>query len=1028
MFFFFFILKFTYILKRFKRKELIKVPMQTNFQLASVNGVLYADGNLVFSPDGAKLFAPVGNYLSDVRLRGEGHHSHPCSNSSIQCFDISADGDLAFVVGSRGLGFFYLFSARVVIDTISFPPQCSISCVKFSPCSGFVAVALESTLQIFSAPSKRTVGYHDCHRLESYHAALSLPILSLDWSPDGQHLLVSGRDARIKILPRKSLPRLKRASAQQNLLVGHRAGVVGSWFCGRTYEIQTDEPLNSTPLEEGSHGESKEDKKTDDISTSRVLSVSSDNVVISWRRTTVTRKALLQSIAVAKMNARVKQAKRSMRSESDEESEVSNEEGSDDDEDAVPLSFLEKKRVENLMEEGVQVADHDDTHLPPILRYAYEVEKKFMLRPNGTVMVADFSAKRGLLALGYSSGTFAIHSLLEKESVSDALASEGEKHPDELPLVHLLSISSQALTAIRFSPTGDHVAFGSAQLKQLLVWDWKGESYVLKDQAHYYGIARTTMTPDSTYILSGGDDGKLKVWKAASGQCMVTFTEHSAGITGLATGAQSNVVFSCSLDGTARAYDLVRYRHFRVFTAPQGANGGQHTQFSCIAVDPSGEIVAVGSQLLNRIFLFAVQTGRVVDILQGHETAITCLAFHPSGTTLASGGLDNYLVFWDLFTEKDGGERLKGDAEVLDIGTEVLSLTYSISGRRMAVLTARQEVTVYETSVPTEPEIIKTFSTQMDAAGGWQKKVGPHSANTATRFTRIAFSPEADKIIAAGESKWIAMYHATQGYILKKWPITTNLDILGAEEQFQYRSMTEAGFLGDIDVDDEEVGTGQRKLLEMPGSRHPHFATGKRKTELVARTMDLCFAATGSEFVAATTDGLLLFSTRVSRPRFEPLQLVRADVTTGRIREQLESGEFVMALIGALILGDRMLGIECIRRMPRSAIPIAITSVPSAAFTMLVEWVSHEIETSPGWEQSLLFAQSLLLHSNEAMGTYAQDNSVVVPALRTLQRSLQSQKALAEVARENYFSLQYLIDMASLAERKEKISEREATA
>lgn len=730
----------------------------------------------------------------------------------------------------------------------------------------------------------------------------------------------------------------------------------------------------------------------------------------------MTRKEVVRAIATTQLNTRVSSAlkgghKRKSRDEDDNEGEsVEEEEDGDDGSEGIQPSFLEKQKTRYLMEHGARVASHSDLHLPPILRYAYEIEKKFMLRPNGTVMVADYHVQRGLLALGYSSGTFAIHSVFNDDGATGTDHIEVDTPKGELPLIHLLSISAQSLTAISFSKSGDHVAFGSAHLKQLLVWDWKGESYILKEQAHYYGIARTALSADSTLIISGGEDGKVKIWRTASGQCVVTFTEHNATITGIATCPQSHAVFTCSLDGTARAFDLLRYRHFRVFTAPED----QHTQFSCIAVDPSGEVLAVGSQLVNRIYLFAVQTGRIIDVLQGHETPIACLAFHPSGTTLASGALDHNLVFWDLFTEKDGGERLKGDAEVLEVGTEVLCLTYSTSGRRMAVLTARQEVTVYETSVPSEPELIKTFLTQFDAAGGWIKKVGPHSANTSTNFTRIAFSPEADKVIAGGDSKWIVMYHATQGYVLKKWPITTNLDVLGAEEQFQYRSMTEAGFLGDINAEDDDENLTKRKILEMPGSRHSHFSTGKRKTELTARTMDLCFAPTGTEFVAATTDGLLVFSCRVARPRFQPLQLVAADITTTRIREQLESGQPIMALIGALILGDYELGVECIRRMPRAAIPVAVSSAPSAAFPLLVHWVSMEIESSPGWETILLFAQSLLLHSNEALGNYAQNSAVVVPALKTMQRSLIAQRPLTEVARENYFTLQYFIDMARI--------------
>lgn len=80
-------------------------------------------------------------------------------------------------------------------------------------------------------------------------------------------------------------------------------------------------------------------------------------------------------------------------------------------------------------------------------------------------------------------------------------------------------------------------------------------------------------------------------------------------------------------------------------------------------------MLALGSGRRNRIYLFAVQTGKVIDTLQGHEAPIACLAFHPGGTTLTSGSLDSQLILWDVFSSNDGGARLKGDGEVLDIDT-----------------------------------------------------------------------------------------------------------------------------------------------------------------------------------------------------------------------------------------------------------------------------------------------------------------------------------------------------------------------
>uniref|UniRef100_A0A0A9YIR8 Periodic tryptophan protein 2 n=1 Tax=Lygus hesperus TaxID=30085 RepID=A0A0A9YIR8_LYGHE len=157
----------------------------------------------------------------------------------------------------------------------------------------------------------------------------------------------------------------------------------------------------------------------------------------------------------------------------------------------------------------------DDTHLSPIIRNSFEMERKYLLSHNGAATVTAFHKPRRILAIGYDSGIFALHHVVITTNHRPGETERGEESgnavDDTLPLIHLLSISAQALTAACFAPRGDYIAFGSAHLKQLLVWDWKSEAYVLKEQAHYYDISRCAITADANSIISGGDDGKVKV-------------------------------------------------------------------------------------------------------------------------------------------------------------------------------------------------------------------------------------------------------------------------------------------------------------------------------------------------------------------------------------------------------------------------------------------------------------------------------------------------------------------------------------
>merc|ERR1712071_342328 len=135
----------------------------------------------------------------------------------------------------------------------------------------------------------------------------------------------------------------------------------------------------------------------------------------------------------------------------------------------------------------------------------------------------------------------------------------GHEMPD-VNLIHSLKISDQEISSIAINSTGDWIALGCSGLGQLLVWEWQSETYIMKQQGHFDSMSSVTYSPDGSYLATGGQDSKVKVWDTNTGFCFVTFTEHSGSITGV------------------------------TFTPPKPA------QFSCLAVDPSGDLVAAGSQ------------------------------------------------------------------------------------------------------------------------------------------------------------------------------------------------------------------------------------------------------------------------------------------------------------------------------------------------------------------------------------------------------------------------------------------------
>lgn len=582
-------------------------------------------------------------------------------------------------------------------------------------------------------------------------------------------------------------------------------------------------------------------------------------------------------------------------------------------------------------------------------------ERHYFNLPNTKVVCTTFHPSSNLLVVGFSSGVFGLW---------------------ELPTftnIHTLSISQEKISSVAISPSGEWLAFGARRLGQLLVWEWQSESYILKQQGHYFDMNTIAYAPDGQTIATGGDDGKLKVWSVQNGFCFVTFSEHTAPIMDITFAKHGSVLFSASLDGTVRAFDLVRYRNFRTFTSPSPV------QFSSIAVDPSGEVVAAGSTDTFEVFMWSVQTGKLLDILAGHEAPVSALAFSPTGANqLASGSWDRTIRLWSIF----GRSRA---VEPLTLSSDVLSVAFRPDGVELATSTLDGQITFFDVRSGKQSNVVDG---RKDISGGRKAddRVAAANSSSTKAFTSLAYTADGSCLLAGGNSKYVCLYDVREGegVLVKKFQISENLSLDGTQEFLDSRKVNDAGINIDL-IDDRGDASDLEDRIDtsLPGARRGAGDMSVRKYRQEARTKCVRFSPTGRAWAAASTEGLLIYSLD-DTVMFDPFDLT-IDLTPQAVLDILAEGEYLKALVLAFRLNEKPIIQQVFERVPRSDIRLVARQMPEVYVSALLRFVSEHLEKSPHLEFDLIWVQAVIM----AHGRFLRDHSGEhAPVLRAAQKAL----------------------------------------
>lgn len=601
------------------------------------------------------------------------------------------------------------------------------------------------------------------------------------------------------------------------------------------------------------------------------------------------------------------------------------------------------------------------------------VERHYFMQNNAKVNCVAYHADSNLLVAGFSNGVFGLYEM------------------PEFNMIHTLSISQNDIDFVTINKSGEWLAFGASKLGQLLVWEWQSESYILKQQGHFDSMNALVYSPDGQKIITTADDGKIKVWDIKSGFCIVTFTEHTSGVTACEFAKKGNVLFTSSLDGSIRAWDLIRYRNFRTFTTPT------RLSFSCLAVDPSGEVVCAGSLDSFDVHIWSVQTGQLLDQLSGHEGPVSTLAFAPNGGVVVSGSWDHTVRIWSIFSRTQTSEPLQLQADVLDVAFRPDSL-------QLAVSTLDGQLTFWSVS---EAEQQSGVDGRRDVSGGRKITDRRTAANAAgsKSFSSLRYSADGACVLAGGNSKYICLYSVSSLVLLKRFTVSVNLSLSGTQEFLNSKLLTEAGPAALIDEQGEASDLEDRIDRSLPGAtRGGDTAARKRIPEI--RVTGVAFAPTGRSFCAASTEGLLIYSLDTT-PLFDPFDLDVTVTPASTLHVLHKEKDYLKALVMGFRLNEAPLLRQVYEGIPYTNIALVVEELPVVYVPRLLRFVALQTEESPHLEFCLLWIRAIL----DSHGQWVGDNRGSVDAeMRTVSRAVGRIKDdLRRLADDNIYTLDYLL-------------------
>ncbi len=230
-------------------------------------------------------------------------------------------------------------------------------------------------------------------------------------------------------------------------------------------------------------------------------------------------------------------------------------------------------------------------------------------------------------------------------------------------------------------------------------------------EAHKNHINDVLFTSDSQYLLSAGMDNLIHIWSVSDWKKVKTFKGHSKSVNSLSLSGDDTILATGSTD-----------KSLRLWSFPEGAEIRTLDKAADSAIiTPNGKYVA--TTFNNRIQMRSVDRGEIFFTVEEHKRKAHTFDFSVDGELMATGGLDENILVWEVPSKRDKGSMNAHPKGVMDI-------KFSPDGRYLASTGYEGTLKIWSTA---QWGRIQTI--ELEGTGMFALSISPDSSTLAVSVT-----------------------------------------------------------------------------------------------------------------------------------------------------------------------------------------------------------------------------------------------------------------------------------------------------